>query len=209
MIADFSGLGKFSNPGWSDPHFWYADCFTCTLKANARTDKKEYVMQPIRTILHPTDFSESSDYAFNLACWLAQAHGARVHVLHVGKGPMIDPVGGFVPPEPDSYQEHLSKKLHEMRLTAPNIPVESQLRFAGNAAAEIVRIAQAIKSDLIVMGTHGRTGLGRLLMGSVAEQVVRKASCPVVTVKTPLPETAASREPSSEAADNTELIRRE
>jgi nucleotide-binding universal stress UspA family protein len=158
-------------------------------------------MQPIRTILHPTDFSENSDFAFRLACRLAQAHGARVHVLHVGKGPVMDPVGGFVPPEPDRYQEELTEKLREMRAAAPTIPVESQLLFVGDPAAEIVRIAQAIKADLIVMGTHGRTGLGRLLMGSVAEQVVRRAPCPVVTIKTPLPEKRPSAEPARESAE--------
>jgi nucleotide-binding universal stress UspA family protein len=157
-------------------------------------------MLAIKTILHPTDFSERSDFAFRLACALARDYGARLHVLHVGSGPVIVPVEGIVPPEPERYQEELTAKLQEMRAEAPNIPVEHQLLFVGEPAAEILRVAQAIKSDLIVMGTHGRTGLGRLLMGSVAEQVVRQASCPVLTVKTPQCQGSSSDEPVTAAA---------
>ena len=62
----------------------------------------------------------------------------------------------------------------------------------GDPATQIVRVAQETRCDLIVLGTHGRTGLGRLLMGSVAEQVLRKAPCPVLTVKTPFPETSSA-----------------
>jgi universal stress protein A len=157
-------------------------------------------MLAIRIILHPTDFSKSSDYAFRLACSLAQTHRATVHVLHVGRQPVFAPVEGLVPPEPKRYSEQLTAKLHEIRAEGPNVPVEYQMLFVGDPAAEILRVAQAIKADLIVMGTHGRTGLGRLLMGSVAEQVVRRAPCPVVTVKTPLAETRPSQEPASEMA---------
>ena len=64
------------------------------------------------------------------------------------------------------------------------------LRAVWGTAGYILRIAREIPSDLIVMGTHGRTGLSRLLMGSVAEQVLRQAPCPVLTVKTPFPETS-------------------
>jgi nucleotide-binding universal stress UspA family protein len=157
-------------------------------------------MFPIQTILHPTDFSHSSDFAFQLACSLAQAHGARIHVLHVGREPVIVPVEGIIPPEPERYQEELTAKLDELRAEDPNIPVKRQLLFFGDPAAEILRVAQAIKSDLIVMGTRGRTGLGRLLMGSVAEQVVRKASCPVLTVKTPQQRASYTEEPVTAAA---------
>ncbi len=156
-------------------------------------------MLPIRTILHPTDFSRYSDHAFRLACSLAQAHGAKLHVLHVGGGPVIVPLEGIVPPEPEGYQEELTAKLHEVRPENPNISVEHQLLFVGDPAAEILRVAQAIKSDLIVMGTHGRTGLGHLLMGSVAEQVVRRSQCAVVTVKVP----SRQAPPAEEAAPAT------
>jgi nucleotide-binding universal stress UspA family protein len=156
-------------------------------------------MLAIRTILHPTDFSECSDYAFRLACALARAHGARIHVLHVGRHPVISPVEGVVPPEPERYQEELTEKLRGMRAQAPDVPVEHQLLFVADPAAEILRVARQLGSDLIVMGTHGRTGLGRLLMGSVATQVVRRASCPVVTVKVPPPRTGPAEALAAEA----------
>jgi nucleotide-binding universal stress UspA family protein len=155
-------------------------------------------VQIIRTILHPTDFSESSAFAFQMACAIAKAHGARIHVLHVGRGPVIVPAEGVIAPEPERYQEGLTMKLHGVRAKDPTVGVEHQLLFATDPPAEIVRVAQAIKSDLIVMGTHGRTGLGRLLMGSVAEHVVRRAPCPVVTVKTPLAENRADEQRMSE-----------
>jgi nucleotide-binding universal stress UspA family protein len=151
-------------------------------------------MLPIRTILHPTDFSKHSDYAFRLACSFAQAHGAKIHVLHIARGPVIAPVEGVIPPEPERYKEELTEKLNQMQGEDPNILVEHQLVFVGDPAAEICRVAHAIKAELIVMGTHGRTGLGRLLMGSVAAKVVREAPCPVVTVKIPLSETYPAEE---------------
>jgi len=70
-----------------------------------------------------------------------------------------------------------------------NVRMERRLE-QGDATTEILRVAREESADLIVMGTHGRTGLGRLLMGSVAEQVMRRAPCPVLTVKSPVPETA-------------------
>lgn len=132
-------------------------------------------------ILHPTDFSETSDYAFRLACALAQAAGAIVHVLHVG----ADPGERIGAPTSGDYYDALTRKLYRMRAENPEIVVEEQLVFVDDPAAEILRVAHAIHPDLIVMGTHGRSGLGRLLAGSTAEHVLRKAACPVVTVKLP------------------------
>ena len=71
----------------------------------------------------------------------------------------------------------------------------------GEPYAEILRVAEDDGCDLIVMGTHGRKGLRRLLMGSVAEQVVRQASCPVMTVKTPFPEPESAPEAQAEATE--------
>ena len=79
----------------------------------------------------------------------------------------------------------LRDKLDELKPGQDNVPVDHYLAH-GDPASEILRLAQDAKADVIVMGTHGRTGLPRLLMGSVAEQVVRKAPCPVVTVKSPM-----------------------
>ena len=157
-------------------------------------------MLPIRTILHPTDFSANSDHAFRLACSLARAHGARVQVLHVARHPVISPAEDASPAGAVRYQEELTEKLHKMQAEGEKVPVEHQLLFVGDPAAEILRVAQAVKADLIVLGTHGRTGLGRLLMGSVAEQVVRRAPCPVVTVKAPLPQGGPGEGPARETA---------
>jgi nucleotide-binding universal stress UspA family protein len=157
-------------------------------------------MLAIRTVLHPTDFSEYSGPAFRLACSLARDSGARLILLHVGERPVIAPVEGVVPPEPEQFREELTAKLDALRAEEPEVPVEIRLMIGADPAAEIVRVAEQTGSDLIVMGTHGRTGLGRLLMGSVADQVVRRAPCPVATVKHPLPEPPACGGPISEAA---------
>jgi nucleotide-binding universal stress UspA family protein len=144
-------------------------------------------MLPISTIIHPTDFSDRSEYAFRLACSLARDHGARLIVLHVVPTPQG--VGynelPIVPPLSPDYRQELEEKLHKFKTVDPKLRVECRLE-EGFAADEILRIARDTKADLIVMGTHGRTGLARLLMGSVAEQVARKAACPVLTAKAPI-----------------------
>lgn len=145
-------------------------------------------MLPINTILHPTDFSAHSANAFHLACSLARDHGARLIVLHV-RQPMPVYYGegmAFVPEEPPAVEEGLRQQLTALRPSDPAIAVERCL-MAGEPAAEILRLARQCGCDLIVMGTHGRTGLGRLLMGSVSEDVLRHAACPVLTVKGAMP----------------------
>jgi universal stress protein A len=141
---------------------------------------KGKVMLAIKTILHPTDFSATSAHAFQLACSLARDHGGRVIVLHVA----VPPVAGYrAIGEPSTGEwKELEEQLKQIHADDLKVPVEHILE-QGDPAAEIIRVAQEIKSDMIVMGTHGRSPLRRLLMGSVAEQVVRKASCPVLTVR--------------------------
>lgn len=86
--------------------------------------------------------------------------------------------------------------MHDGGVSGPEVLVEHRLR-EGDAAAEILQVADEVGADLIVLGTHGRTGLGRVLMGSVAEAVLRRARCPVLTLKSPLPEAeSASRGPA-------------
>jgi len=145
-------------------------------------------MLSIRTILHPTDFSANAAHAYQVARALARDFRTRLFVVHVGAAPVIRPVQGGAPGEPEEYQEELSAKLFQLRTENPGIEVETRLALGVDPATEILRLAREIACDLIVMGTHGRTGLGRLLMGSVAEEVVRKAPCSVLTVKTPLAE---------------------
>jgi nucleotide-binding universal stress UspA family protein len=144
-------------------------------------------MLPIKTILHPTDFSDRAEYGFQLACALARDYGARLILCHVHQiPPVVYGEFGAAPPEPIGAAEEMGARLLAIRPADENIPVEHRM-MEGNPAEEIVRMAKETECDLIVLGTHGRTGLGRLLMGSVAEQVVRKAPCPVLTVKSPAP----------------------
>ena len=159
-------------------------------------------MLSIKTILHPTDFSEPSRYAFDLACALARDHGGRVVVLHVAIPPSVVAFEGGVVPEPESNQRELNDNLAKVRPESPDIPVEHRLIVASDPVSEILSIAQDIKCDLLVMGTHGRTGLKRVLLGSVAEQVLRKADCPVLTIKkpSPTPEPSTKKRPRKSAA---------
>jgi len=145
-------------------------------------------MLPIHTILHPTDFSDRSGNAFQLACALTRDYGARLVVLHVSVPPTIVYGQGILPPDPEILRQEAKEQLD--RLQAPQADARAERRLEeGDPATEVLRLAREIGANLIVMGTHGRTGLGRLLMGSVAEQVVRKATCPVLTVTTPFPGT--------------------
>jgi nucleotide-binding universal stress UspA family protein len=140
-------------------------------------------MLPIRKILHPTDFSEHSRAAFELACALARDYGAEITILHVNRATPIYAPDGIVVGVPVEEPYQLRGKLAQVR------PEDSRVRFEhklvdGDPAEQIVKAA--VGMDLIVLGTHGSTGLTRLLMGSVAESVLRKAPCPVLTVRAPL-----------------------
>ncbi len=150
-------------------------------------------MLPIRTILHPTDFSEPAQHAFAAACALARDHGSRLVVLYV-RAPTVVAYGemGPIVPDPVWTPADVKAALSELHLPDPGVEVEYRVA-EGDPAAEIIRLASEVKANLIVMSTHGRTGLGRLLMGSVAEVVLRRAPCPVLTLKVPL--FAGAKEP--------------
>lgn len=141
-------------------------------------------MLPIKTILHATDFSERSDYAFRVACALARDYQARLIVLHVLPTTVVGYPDGIILTQPEEYRAEARRKLQEMQPSHPSVALERMLGD-GDAATTIVDTAGNKQCDLIVMGTHGWSGLTRLLMGSVAEAVVRRATCPVLTVKTP------------------------
>ncbi len=133
-------------------------------------------MLAIHTVLHPTDFSDRSRLAFELACSLARDQHARLMVLHVMPVPLVQ--------EKTFYREEMAAELD--RLAAPDAGVRMERRLEeGDIVPQILRVVREARCDLIVMGTHGRTGLGRLLLGSVAEQVLRTAPCPVLTVRAP------------------------
>jgi nucleotide-binding universal stress UspA family protein len=129
----------------------------------------------VKKILYTTDFSSYSNQAYFHAIALAENHGASLTILYV-----YSPSTGQG--EPD--RNHWREQLEQIRPVNPRIPVH-HVFLEGDPATEIVRYAVDAGMDLIVMGTHGRTGLERLLMGSVAEKVMRDAPCSVLVVKLP------------------------
>ena len=146
----------------------------------------------IRSILLPTDFSDCGNYALSYAASLARTFKASIICLNVIE-PIVPTVGysGMTEPMPiadiaeqleDSAERELPK-LAECEECA-GLEIEEMVAH-GEAAAEIVRVAKERSVDLIVISSHGRTGLGRILFGSTAEAVVRHASCPVLVVKPP------------------------
>jgi nucleotide-binding universal stress UspA family protein len=135
-------------------------------------------------ILFPTDFSSLSDAALGHATALARDTGAALLILHVEEPPAAYGAGEMYYGIPDPDNEALQAMLEQVKPTDTTVPYEHRL-VTGDPAGEIVRVAEEEKVDLIVIGTHGRTGLRRLLMGSVAEAVVRRAKCPVFTFKPP------------------------
>ena len=137
-----------------------------------------------RTILHPTDFSEASKAAFDIAASLARDYDAKLIVAHISPLPEIAYTEGGVMEAGPALQEGLRGRLQEIRPADSGVRVEHRL-VEGDAAEEILRLAKAEHCDVIVLGTHGRTGLNRVLMGSVAEEVSRHAECPVLTVREP------------------------
>ena len=140
-------------------------------------------MTAVKSILVPTDFSEMSDAALKYAIDIAQAFGARLYLIHVPGETGVNfeadfPMGRF----DTAVRERLDTflKPEEIERLRP----EYALR-PGTPADEIVRYADAREVDMIIMGTHGRSGVAHLLMGSVAEQVVRTAPCPVLLIRHP------------------------
>ena len=147
-------------------------------------------MIELKRILVPTDFSEPSAAAVKYAKEFAEAFGASLHVLHVLEDPLV-----FAPMSegyatPPNFYEELEKNARDRLaavVSAAELPTP-QTRVTltkGSPFVEIVRYAKSEDIDLIVMGTHGRGPMAHMLMGSVAEKVVRKAPCPVLTVRHP------------------------
>ena len=142
-------------------------------------------MPSITTLLCPVDFSKMSRAVLDYAVFMAQSHQARLTLIHV-----VDQLHGF-----DNYrilqmtaveiahemEQHAKTELDALIATLP-IPATCAIRF-GRAADEIVHQAKEDEASLIVMGSHGRSGLSHLLVGSVAEAVVRHAPCPVLVVR--------------------------
>src|ERR1700704_1445693 len=141
------------------------------------------------TILHPTDFSPASRPAFNHALTLAREQRAEVWLVHVLPTVMPMVGEGYMSPKTfDDLQRSMraqaEKQLDRLVAKAKAARVRARgVLYEGVAADAIARAARAKRARLIVMGTHGRTGLSRLFMGSVAERVIGTAPCPVLTVR--------------------------
>jgi universal stress protein A len=145
-------------------------------------------MTAFRRILHPTDFSRASAPALRRAVALARACRAPLVLVHV-----MTPPSPFIGEgaQPSSYVDLLilarrsaKRRLAAALARAKRGRVRAQAIFAeGLPADAILRAARRTRADLIVMGTHGRSGLSRVFLGSVAERVVRESRCPVLTVR--------------------------
>lgn len=147
-------------------------------------------MISIRQILMATDFSDYSREALDHAVYLALTLGADLHLLHVYEIPLFVPSGETLTVRPEvqrwfvDLKESESKRLEALgdEVRRRGVRVHPILK-EGPPFREILKAAEEIPADLIVLGTHGRTGLAHVFLGSVAERVVRRAPCPVVTVR--------------------------
>jgi nucleotide-binding universal stress UspA family protein len=150
---------------------------------------KEGTMITIKKLLVPTDFTAYCNFALKYAVALAQSFGAKIYVIHVHDpypyGPGME--GIYYSPEvmnklKTKEEENLEGIVNELR--SKQIDAE-RVFVKGRPFMEIIGQAQKLKVDLIVMATHGRTGVSHLIFGSTTEKVVRMAPCPVLTVKHP------------------------
>jgi nucleotide-binding universal stress UspA family protein len=143
----------------------------------------------LQKILFPTDFSSNASAAQDYACAFAEQFGAELHVLYVLQDMSL------VMPEPGTMFAIPASNIEEVRASAEQALAQvldaawckgrrvTRTTRDGAPFVEIIRYAAENQIDLIVMGTHGRAGLPHVLLGSVAERVVRKAGCPVLTVR--------------------------
>ncbi len=133
-------------------------------------------------ILVPTDFSTASDAALPHAEALAKQKSASLLILHVEEPPLAYGAGELYYGLPEPSSERILKMLEEVKPSDPTVSCTHRLTI-GDPAGEIVRIATEEGAEMIVLGTHGRSGVTRMLMGSVAEAVVRRAPCPVLVYR--------------------------
>lgn len=148
-------------------------------------------MKRIRRILHASDFSAASQAAFRKAIEMARSTRARLLIVHA-LVPVMPPLMGegvYAAPATWNEMQRSARQAAQRQLTklvqeAKTAGVAAEaLVVDGLPADQIVRVARARKADMLVIGTHGRTGLSRLFLGSVAARVVATARCPVLTVR--------------------------
>jgi nucleotide-binding universal stress UspA family protein len=144
-------------------------------------------MPEIRRIICPVDFSEPSENALDFAVELASKFGADIHLVHAYQLPVYALPDGAMMAGPEfttKVTTELGKALAALAQRKSGTKIQTHL-VEGIPYREVVRMTDELRGDLIVMGTHGRTGIRHLLLGSVAERVVRSAHVPVITVPTP------------------------
>jgi nucleotide-binding universal stress UspA family protein len=157
----------------------------------------------LNSVLVAFDFSETSTHALTYGHNLARAFGGRLHVLHVTDA-ISTSAAQFYPEGPGDPEARASElamgQVRDVLAAEGAEDAKVAVRVSPNAANAIVEYARDVHADVIVVGTHGRSGVSRLLMGSVAEHVVRSAPCPVLVVRPkehefvlPEPVTAAAR----------------
>ncbi len=146
-------------------------------------------MIELNKILVPTDFSESSEKSLQYGISMAEQYNAELCILSVIDDRIFDDTLFVVYAEQEIrqnrkqvYEEHLEKMLTEIKKKHPKLVLYQSVKL-GLAFVEIVKFAKEEDFDLIVMGSHGRTGITHLLIGSTTEKVVRKAPCPILTVR--------------------------
>jgi nucleotide-binding universal stress UspA family protein len=162
-------------------------------------------MAMFQTIVHPTDFDEPSKEAFRTARSLAQALGARIVVFHIVPRPAIVTQDGRVILDPHSAEPaDLWAEYRMLQADTPKVPVQYAVVVGNKAEARHLleeKVRELGEGVLLVMGSHGRSGISRLLWGSTAEEVVRECPCPVLVVKAPPPKLPAA-DPRAAATAN-------
>lgn len=143
-------------------------------------------------VVYPTDFSEFSRYALRYAREFSEAFRAELHCIHVVEGfytyeagipgdeGTVLPIGGNM----IDLAGQQMRQFADVYLAGLEVPPITRV-LSGNAFVEIIRYAREVEADLIVIGTHGRSGLSHMLLGGTTEKVVRKAPCPVLSIRHP------------------------
>ena len=159
----------------------------------------------VKRILFPTDFSHCNDAALEYVSTLAAESGAVLYIVHVDEWANVSTAMGepayLCPPGWDlDGRREVRKRLTNVIPSVASAHYEHHY-LAGSPVREILKFAEREHVDLIVMASHGRTGLARLLMGSIAEGVMRGAKCPVIVVKQPAIQRAPSKRCEPQAAE--------
>jgi nucleotide-binding universal stress UspA family protein len=148
-------------------------------------------MSVFQTLVHPTDFDEPSKEAFRVARSLANALGARVVVFHIVPPPAVITQDGRVILDPHNAELFdLWAEYRTLQADTPKVPVQYAVVVGDKSESKRLleeKIRELGEGAIVVMGTHGRRGIGRLLWGSKAEEVVRECPCAVLVVKAPSP----------------------